>query len=71
MCARPEHAGQATTSPPSNPNTVTNCCETCAPQWAHSGIGLPQRALHFEFDEPVELDGVLDGQLLRDGLDEP
>ena len=70
MCDRPEHAGQATTSPPSNPNTVTNRCETCPPQCVHSGIELPQRALHLEFDEPVQLDGVLDGQLFGDGLDE-
>src|SRR6056297_3100047 len=32
---------------------------------------LSERALHLEFDEPVELDGVLDRQLLRDRLDEP
>src|SRR6056297_3185616 len=31
---------------------------------------LSERALHFEFDEPVQLDRVLDGQLFRDGLDE-
>jgi len=61
MFALLEHAGQATTSPPSNPNTVTNCWETCAPQCVHSGIELPQRTLHLKLDEPVELDGVLDG----------
>src|SRR6056297_656790 len=71
MFALLEHDGQATTSPPSNPNTVTNRCETWPPQCVHSGIKSPERALHLEFDEPVELNGVLDGQFLRDRLDEP
>jgi len=31
---------------------------------------LPERALHLQFDEAVQFDGVLDGQLFRDRLDE-